>query len=102
MGRRAKNKQAAPEPLPLSGDKPAHRSGKRKADSNEKRPTKKLKNTPSVGSLKGKAKKSLPSTKAGSKNKPKNVQESDDIEGASSSGGWEDVDDDADLQDESA
>jgi len=91
MGRRARNKQSAPEPLEPKVFSTSKKLGKRKADSDNvdhgkgnSRPTKKVKK------LNGKEKKKSPS-----KGKKKTVEilsdAEDDLEG------WEDVEDGVDL-----
>ncbi|GJE87185.1 NOL1/NOP2/sun family putative RNA methylase [Phanerochaete sordida] len=114
MGRRAKNKQGAPEPLEdaHAGARPsAKKLGKRKADGDDdapKRPAKKLreadvkkgKGAPKALAKKGVEKKGKAPTKAAKK-----VQESEDEDGdedelmqGGSSEGWEDVDEDFDTK----
>lgn len=90
MGRRAKNKQSAPEPLEKSAPK---KLGKRKAEADvddsksSQRPKKKIKD------INDKSKEKTISKKSKSSNKDKSNVESDD-----GSEGWEDVEDDADLK----
>ena len=90
MGRRAKNKQPAPEPLEPKVFPTSKKLGKRKADSDNvdlgngsSRPTKKIKE------LNSKAKQKSPS-----KGKKKGItsKEDDELEG------WEDVEDGVDLK----
>lgn len=94
MGRRAKNKQAAPVPfqeVKQDYSRPsAKKLGKRKADSDEAiRPTKKVKESDSRTGNKPKASsKSKPAPKETKKSKPD----------ADESEGWEDVEDDVDLK----
>lgn len=92
MGRRAKNKQGAPEPLEKPEYKSKKQLGKRKADVDETdeklsaRPAKKAKD------LNGKSKAKPSSNKKSSKIPAKNqVEEEEDDD----SEGWEDVEDDS-------
>ena len=90
MGRRAKNKQAAPAPfieVKASLDKPsAKKLGKRKqSPEQENRPAKKVKAKSSSKSLKDDKKRKL----------RRDIEEEDEDES-----GWEDVEDDADLIEE--
>ncbi|KAL7283507.1 hypothetical protein ACG7TL_002940 [Trametes sanguinea] len=114
MGRRAKNKQGDPSPIvdaQENGGRPSQKKlGKRKADDVEttaKRPAKKpresegkaAKSPAAKGKEKGAAKGALKSKS----DKPKQKQQKqarfeDEDEGAGSSEGWEDVEDDEDLQ----
>ena len=96
MGRRAKNKQSPPQPLdlrPLSGSK----SAKRKAENDDSRPKKKLKDVsnkvkhqspsnPSVLKSKGRLQKS----KDARKKQTRSVESEEGEEGS----GWEDMEDD--------
>ena len=96
MGRRAKNKQSAPEPLNAKPTPSSKKLGKRKADSDldgkqSQRPSKKVKD--GQGNPKPKAKGTSKQTK-GSKKKGKSVSFDDQDSGD----GWEDVDDDVDLK----
>jgi 25S rRNA (cytosine2870-C5)-methyltransferase len=109
MGRRAKNKQGAPEPLVDAPHPSAKKLGKRKAevegDATSKRPAKKLKDEGKKGSerhdaakeegkKKTKTKPSVSSKAAARKKEQSSEEESADesAEGVSSAG-WEDVDD---------
>ena len=101
MGRRAKNKQADPEPLSEPGSKPANsnkKRGKRKADTTDgDRPVKKVKEGTSAKQAKSKPSKNTKgstSSSKGLKPKAKAVQ----FEEAGSSEGWEDVEDGDNLQ----
>ncbi|KAF7967830.1 hypothetical protein HWV62_32953 [Athelia sp. TMB] len=91
MGRRSKNKQAAPLPLydPTAEPRPSTKKlGKRKADRDEDGPASKK--------VKGVGKeKSAGKTKSGPAKKPKKKAAGSDGEG---SDGWEDVEDEVDLK----
>lgn len=96
MGRRAKNKQSAPEPLELKVNL-AKKIGKRKADSESElednttsRPSKKVKN--SSGKLKTKPVSSRKENEISKKSHKPSLTE--DV----SEDGWEDVEDDVDLK----
>jgi ribosomal RNA methyltransferase Nop2 len=97
MGRRAKNKQSAPEPLDPKPTPSSKKLGKRKADSDDldgkqsQRPSKKVKD--GQGNPKAKTKGTSKPTK-GSKKKGKYIAS----DGQDSGDGWEDVDDDVDLK----
>lgn len=96
MGRRAKNKQAAPiafQEVKQDYSRPsAKKLGKRKADSDETiRPTKKAKESDSRTGDKPKPKTSIKS-KTVKKEKKVSKQDADESEG------WEDVEDDIDLK----
>ena len=97
MGRRAKNKQSAPEPLDAKPTPSSKKLGKRKADSDDldgkqsQRPSKKVKD--GQGNPKPKTKGTSKLTK-GSKKKGNSVSFDDQDSGD----GWEDVDDDVDLK----
>ena len=97
MGRRAKNKQSAPEPLDAKPTPSSKKLGKRKADSDDldgkqsQRPSKKVKD--GQGNPKPKTKGTSKPIK-GSKKKGKSVSFDDQDSGD----GWEDVDDDVDLK----
>ncbi|KAI0636833.1 NOL1/NOP2/sun family-domain-containing protein [Trametes polyzona] len=117
MGRRAKNKQGDPTPLHEvreNAGKPSQKKlGKRKAEEVEapsKRPAKKARESegkpPKSAPSKGKPKAALKDSAKAKAGKPKPKQQKqtrfedeDEDEGAgSSSEGWEDVEDDGDLQ----
>ncbi|KAF9500962.1 NOL1/NOP2/sun family putative RNA met, partial [Pleurotus eryngii] len=98
MGRRAKNKQAAPEPFEVVPASYSRKNGKRKADEREHeitRPSKKVKEDKKVGKGKPKSilkgagatapKRVIPKLKAG-----RSEDEASD--------GWEDVEDDEDVE----
>ena len=88
MGRRAKNKQGAPEPLVQTQTVSPKKLGKRKADSAAEkaspRPSKKLKNSSKENKMSGKSHKKSSKKKA--------VEEGDEDEDLSADG-WEDVED---------
>jgi 25S rRNA (cytosine2870-C5)-methyltransferase len=107
MGRRAKNKQAAPIPFSDSKDNGRHPSpkklGKRKAEPEDietSRPVKKVKETQSKGST-GKPK---TKTTGGVKGKDDKTREKVKVSNSKVAGsdeaseGWEDVDDENDLK----
>ncbi|KAF9453230.1 NOL1/NOP2/sun family putative RNA met [Macrolepiota fuliginosa MF-IS2] len=101
MGRRAKNKQGAPQPLEAKLPETA-KHGKRKADDegvSTSRPNKKLKDVSnkSKGQSPSKSKPTVPNGKGRpQKSKDKKVRIQED-EGESTDG-WEDVDDEVDLK----
>lgn len=103
MGRRAKTKQAPPEPLaePRDSAKPSgRRAGKRKADPEPeegKRPTKKVKETSTK--KKGESKGVQDVTKTRGKKGQQSLATSwDDADAEGSSGGWDDMEDDEDMK----
>ncbi|KAI8998510.1 NOL1/NOP2/sun family-domain-containing protein [Trametes punicea] len=113
MGRRAKNKQGDPTPLAEvqenTGRPSQKKLGKRKADdvdSTSKRPAKKAREgegKPAKSVIADGKEKNI--SKGGAKTKsdkpkvkPKQARFEDEDEGAGSSEGWEDVEDDEDLQ----
>ncbi|EIM90138.1 NOL1/NOP2/sun family RNA met [Stereum hirsutum FP-91666 SS1] len=103
MGRRAKTKQAPPEPLaePRDSAKPSgRRAGKRKADPEPeegKRPTKKVKET--SPKKKGESKGVQDVTKTRGKKGQQSLATSwDDADAEGSSGGWDDMEDDEDVK----
>lgn len=117
MGRRAKNKQADPEPLADVNGPPtrpsAKKLGKRKAEAEDdvresasKRPAKKLKEAAAKkGDKKGQAKKDdkkKPKGMAGKKKKQETEDEDegdeDEVMQGGSSDGWEDVEDGLDVK----
>lgn len=110
MGRRAKNKQGAPEPL-FDAETNAHHSkpsakklGKRKAEAEDdtlsKRPVKKMKEGGSKkrGAKKGEVVATSNKKGASAESKPQKEDEEDLAEG--SGDGWEDVDDEFDVKTE--
>ncbi|KAI0040493.1 NOL1/NOP2/sun family putative RNA met [Auriscalpium vulgare] len=107
MGRRQRNKQPDPEPLPEPGAaaKPSFKKlGKRKADADiqSKRPAKKAKEGAAKSKPAAAAKgKKVPEAKGKAKGTAKQAEAWDDEdEGNAGSGeGWEDVDDDAKMAD---
>ncbi|KAJ3551994.1 hypothetical protein NM688_g4392 [Phlebia brevispora] len=117
MGRRAKNKQGNPEPLADSrpnaqATKPsAKKLGKRKAeveddghDTQSKRPAKKMKEVESAVNVSKKAGEKatskLKKTEKAKIGKTKRKPEDEEHEAGTSSEGWEDVDDEYDLEKE--
>jgi ribosomal RNA methyltransferase Nop2 len=106
MGRRAKNKQAAPIPLSESKENGRHLSpkklGKRKAeleDTETNRPVKKVKESQSKGTVKSKTKttREIKSKGRHTRDKPKVTKKK--VAGSDGdSEGWEDVDDEIDLK----
>ena len=116
MGRRAKNKQSAPEPLAaakVANDRPsAKKLGKRKADADvdakenlSKRPAKKARETDGrvPNSMQGKTQNQAleKGKKLGGKIKSKRRDDEDEDEGeasGSSSEGWEGVEDDEEVR----
>lgn len=103
MGRRAKTKQAPPEPLadPRESGKPSgKRLGKRKADPEPeegKRPAKKAKETSAKKKGETKGAKEVTKTK-GKKGQQSLATSWDDADAGGSSGGWEDIEDDDDVK----
>lgn len=98
MGRRAKNKQAAPEPFEVVPASYSRKNGKRKADEREHeiaRPSKKVKDDKKV--TKGKPKSILKGASAAA---PKRVTPKKKAGGSEdeASDGWEDVEDDEDVE----
>jgi len=97
MGRRAKNKQSAPEPLDAKPTPSSKKLGKRKADSDDldgkqsQRPSKKVKDGQEYPKAKSKG------TSKPTKDSKKNGK-SISFDGQDSGDGWEDVDDDVDLK----
>jgi 25S rRNA (cytosine2870-C5)-methyltransferase len=96
MGRRAKNKQAPPEPFESKFGSTARKLGKRKAETGDEvdgksvgRPTKKVKGSDS-SQVKGKSRENANGKKPSSKGKGKRVVSAPQ----DSSDGWEDVEDD--------
>jgi 25S rRNA (cytosine2870-C5)-methyltransferase len=107
MGRRAKNKQAAPIPFSDSKDNGRHPSpkklGKRKAEAEDietSRPVKKIKETQSKRGI-GKSKTKITGEVKGKDGKTREKAKVSNTKVAGSdeaSEGWEDVDDEIDLK----
>lgn len=103
MGRRAKNKQAAPEPIePKAAWTSKKQLGKRKAEADNEgqddgkpspRPAKRVKDLNGKGKEKEKAASKSKPQKTGSKKNKAPVHDDE-----SGSEGWEDVEDDEELQ----